>query len=229
MLGYLGVTGLMSARDAGARDRRPRTATSKLAADALESDAPAPEPGRPGDAGVRREPGVHVVRDGRRPAGPAIPGVGHLQLDERDRRAPGRAFLGQLPGGKIADFVKNEKQASWLFLASSIITLIVIPLDTQPEFLADMLFGGSGDSLLQQANSALEAGSGLDHDLAELAVPDLVRRHPGLFPARGHDGDGQPRRGQAGGRPAQEIPANRHRDRRRSMPGEWSAASSAPS
>ena len=34
--------------------------------------------------------------------------------------------LGNLLGGKIADFVKSEKQASWLFLAASILTLIVI-------------------------------------------------------------------------------------------------------
>ena len=52
--------------------------------------------------------------------------------------------LGNFLGGKIADFVKNEKQASWLFLASSVVTLIVIPLDTQPEFLSDMLLGRQG-------------------------------------------------------------------------------------
>ncbi len=60
--------------------------------------------------------------------------------------------LGNFLGGKIADFVKNEKQASWLFLASSVVTLIVIPMDNQPEFMAEMLFGGPHDSILQQAN-----------------------------------------------------------------------------
>ena len=67
---------------------------------------------------------------------------------------------GNFLGGKIADFVKNEKQASWLFLASSVVTLFVIPLDTQPEFVANMLFGGTGDSVLQQVNSLnkIEAG-----------------------------------------------------------------------
>ncbi len=60
--------------------------------------------------------------------------------------------LGNFLGGKIADFVKDEKQASWLFLAASVVTLFVIPMDTQPEFLADMLFGGKHESVLQQAN-----------------------------------------------------------------------------
>ena len=34
--------------------------------------------------------------------------------------------FGNFLGGKIADFVKNEKQASWLFLAASIFTLIIL-------------------------------------------------------------------------------------------------------
>jgi MFS family permease len=68
--------------------------------------------------------------------------------------------LGNFLGGKIADFVKNERQASWLFLAASVVTLFVIPMDTQPEFLADMLFGGKNESVLQQANeiSTLQFG-----------------------------------------------------------------------
>jgi MFS family permease len=66
--------------------------------------------------------------------------------------------LGNFLGGKIADFVKNEKQASWLFLAASVVILIVIPLDSQPEIIADMLFGGKHDSVLQQANDL----SGID-------------------------------------------------------------------
>ncbi len=68
--------------------------------------------------------------------------------------------LGNYLGGKIANFVEDEKQASWLFLAASVVTLFVIPMDTQPEFLADMLFGGKHDSVLQQANeiSTLKLG-----------------------------------------------------------------------
>ena len=62
--------------------------------------------------------------------------------------------LGNFLGGKIADFVKNEKQASWLFLASSVVTLIVIPMDNQPEFMAEMFFGGTHESILQQANTS---------------------------------------------------------------------------
>ena len=68
--------------------------------------------------------------------------------------------LGNFLGGKIADFVKNEKHASWLFLAASVVTLIVIPLDTQPEFLSDMLWGGKGDSVLQQATELSELSFG---------------------------------------------------------------------
>ncbi len=68
--------------------------------------------------------------------------------------------LGNFLGGKIADFVKSEKQAAWLFLAASVVTLFVIPMDTQPEFLSDMLFGGKHESVLQQANelSTLQLG-----------------------------------------------------------------------
>ena len=34
--------------------------------------------------------------------------------------------FGNFLGGKIADFVKNEKQASWLFLAASVLTLTIL-------------------------------------------------------------------------------------------------------
>ena len=45
--------------------------------------------------------------------------------------------LGNFLGGKIADFVKNEKQASWLFLAASILTLSVLVLETPAQVAAD--------------------------------------------------------------------------------------------
>jgi len=68
--------------------------------------------------------------------------------------------FGNFLGGKIADFVKNEKQASWLFLAASILTLSIIVMETQPKWLADHVWGGAGKSLIGQAiwNSKLEAG-----------------------------------------------------------------------
>jgi MFS family permease len=58
---------------------------------------------------------------------------------------------GNFLGGKIADFVKSEKQASWLFLAASILTLSVLLTETQPKWFADLFLGGDGKSLLSQA------------------------------------------------------------------------------
>ena len=68
--------------------------------------------------------------------------------------------FGNFLGGKIADFVKSEKQASWLFMAASIVVLSIIILETQPEWLADLLWGGKGKSFIGQAvwNSKWEAG-----------------------------------------------------------------------
>ena len=68
--------------------------------------------------------------------------------------------FGNFLGGKIADFVKNEKQASWLFLAASVLTLGILLLETQPKWFADMFLGGESKSLLSQAitMSKLELG-----------------------------------------------------------------------
>jgi len=59
--------------------------------------------------------------------------------------------FGNFLGGKFADFIKNEKQASWLFLAASILTLSVLVMETQPKWFAEKLFEGDGKSLLSQA------------------------------------------------------------------------------
>ncbi len=56
--------------------------------------------------------------------------------------------LGNFLGGKVADFVKNEKQASWLFLLASILTLSILLLETQPKWLGG---GGDGASFLSNA------------------------------------------------------------------------------
>ncbi len=68
--------------------------------------------------------------------------------------------FGNFLGGKIADFVKNEKQASWLFLAASVLTLGILLLETQPKWFADVFLGGESKSLLSQAItlSKLEMG-----------------------------------------------------------------------
>ena len=61
--------------------------------------------------------------------------------------------FGNFLGGKIADFVKSEKQASWLFMAASILVLAILLLETQPAWLADHAWGGAGNSFMSQAIS----------------------------------------------------------------------------
>ncbi len=71
--------------------------------------------------------------------------------------------FGNFLGGKIADYIKNEKQASWLFLVASILTLCVLLTETMPAWFTTAFVGGEGDgkSLLSQAItlSKLEFGS----------------------------------------------------------------------
>jgi hypothetical protein len=68
--------------------------------------------------------------------------------------------FGNFLGGKIADFVSNEKQASWLFLAASVLTLSILLMETQPPWFAGMFLGGESKSFLSQAItlSKLELG-----------------------------------------------------------------------
>ncbi len=70
--------------------------------------------------------------------------------------------FGNFLGGKIADFIKNERHASWLFLAASILLLSILLLETQPKWLAERFLGGDTKSLLSQAItlSKLPIGSG---------------------------------------------------------------------
>ena len=76
--------------------------------------------------------------------------------------------FGNFLGGKIADFVKNEKQASWLFLAASVLTLGILLLETQPKWFAEMFLGGESKSFLSQAItlSKLELGRSEHPDVA---------------------------------------------------------------
>jgi MFS family permease len=41
--------------------------------------------------------------------------------------------FGNFLGGKIADFIKNEKHASWLFLVASVLTLVILVLESPPK------------------------------------------------------------------------------------------------
>jgi spermidine synthase/MFS family permease len=57
----------------------------------------------------------------------------------------GGLSLGNLLGGKIADHVREEKQASWLFLAASVLTLSVLLLETPPTWLAKLMHDPAPD------------------------------------------------------------------------------------
>ena len=62
--------------------------------------------------------------------------------------------FGNFLGGKLADFIKSEKQASWLFLLASILTLTILVLETPPQWLQDKLLdGGKSKSVLSMAIS----------------------------------------------------------------------------
>jgi spermidine synthase/MFS family permease len=54
--------------------------------------------------------------------------------------------LGNLIGGKVGDLVSEEKHASWLFLIASVFVLMILPLETQPTWLAKLLHDPHPDS-----------------------------------------------------------------------------------
>lgn len=62
----------------------------------------------------------------------------------------GGLSLGNYLGGKIADYVHEERHASWLFLAASVMTLLVLLLETPPKFVAEGLLGDN-KSILSHA------------------------------------------------------------------------------
>ena len=60
--------------------------------------------------------------------------------------------LGNFLGGKVADFIRSEKQASWLFLLASILILSVLVLETPPQWALDKFFDKEpSKSVLMQA------------------------------------------------------------------------------
>ena len=110
--------------------------------------------------------------------------------------------LGNFLGGKIADFIKNEKQASWLFLVGVDPDPVGHrPGDAAPVVVRQVLRRGKPRSVLSQAIRSRPALARV-RDLAHLALPHPGRRHGRLLPPRAVDGDGQPRGRQAGRRPA---------------------------
>ncbi len=60
----------------------------------------------------------------------------------------GGLSLGNLLGGKIADFVQREKQASWLFLVASVLTLSILFLETPPQWFAKRWMDGDSKAIL---------------------------------------------------------------------------------
>jgi spermidine synthase len=63
----------------------------------------------------------------------------------------GGLSLGNFLGGKIADFVKREKQASWLFLVASVLTLSIIAMETPPRYVANHWMDGINKPVLSLA------------------------------------------------------------------------------
>ena len=54
----------------------------------------------------------------------------------------GGLSLGNWLGGKFADYVRHESQASWLFLVASVLTLGILFLEKPPTAVAEKLLGG---------------------------------------------------------------------------------------
>jgi MFS family permease len=59
--------------------------------------------------------------------------------------------FGNFLGGKIADFIRSERQASWLFLLASILTLSILILESQPKPFGGHFLGADGTSVLSSA------------------------------------------------------------------------------
>ncbi|SIO08862.1 hypothetical protein SAMN05444166_2385 [Singulisphaera sp. GP187] len=60
----------------------------------------------------------------------------------------GGLSLGNLLGGKIADYIQREKQASWLFLVASVLTLSILLLETPPQWAAKKWMDGDSKAIL---------------------------------------------------------------------------------
>jgi MFS family permease len=61
--------------------------------------------------------------------------------------------LGNYLGGRAANLIKSEKQASWLFLAASVLTLSILLLEAPPKWLREGLHMAQSKSVLSMAIS----------------------------------------------------------------------------
>ncbi|HKM52203.1 MAG TPA: fused MFS/spermidine synthase, partial [Isosphaeraceae bacterium] len=59
--------------------------------------------------------------------------------------------LGNFLGGRVANLIDKEGQASWLFLVASVLILSILLLEAPPRFIRDMLGLGVSHSLLSAA------------------------------------------------------------------------------
>ena len=78
----------------------------------------------------------------------------------------GGLSLGNFLGGKVADFVKSEKQASWLFLIASALILSVLLLESPPRWLVTnpigyFFKGEVREPLIKGSSSILSAAIGM--------------------------------------------------------------------
>ncbi len=53
----------------------------------------------------------------------------------------GGLSLGNYLGGKLADHISREKQASWLFLIASVLVVLVLRAETPPKFIYEKMIG----------------------------------------------------------------------------------------
>ena len=179
--------------------------------------APEAEADRPGGALVPDQPGVHGLRDGGRSAGLSPPGVEHLRLDQRHRRAPGRPEPGELLRRQDRR-LRQEREAGELAvpLRLGLAALGALAGDAAP--VADQ----QPDRLPVPGTASRGADQGVelgpqrrDHDVGVvLGRAGLLRHRPGVLPAFGGAGDGEPGDGQARDRPGPADQADRLGDRR---------------
>ena len=91
--------------------------------------------------------------------------------------------FGNFLGGKIADFVKNEKQASWLFLAASILTLTILVTRNSAQVAGRPFPGGRGQVVAQPGDHDTRSWRPARFTIStDLAVPDPARRHRRVLP-----------------------------------------------
>jgi hypothetical protein len=74
----------------------------------------------------------------------------------------GGLSLGNFLGGKVADFLKTERKASWLFLAASMLLLSVLLLESPPRWLISnpigyLFRGETREPLIKNSTSILSA------------------------------------------------------------------------